>query len=344
MFLISVKCEYENNIKRQLRMYYNENITIFTEDDIDDQKKFKDYRFVITEYNKETIDYFTNQGKYVIVFNDKENSRDSYKNNNLYYCDTEEELINTIKKIGISKKKSIKTEILGLSMAILLITIIAPIILNNNPVDKQSSKTNKVKEQESKRNIKIADKSQNYLFLGDSITDFYKLEDYYPKDLPVVNSGISGNKTYDILNDMENRVYKYNPTKVFLLIGTNDLSERTDPEIVNNIADIVKKIHEHRKNAQVYVESIYPVNNKTEGNDIVLDWMVGTRDNKRIIKLNKMIRENSKEYDYTYLDFHSLLKDEDGLLKLEYTIDGLHISDEGYKLITKEIMKIINNE
>ena len=54
----------------------------------------------------------------------------------------------------------------------------------------------------------------NYLFLGDSITDFYDLDEYY-KDLPVVNSGVSGNTTADILNDMKNRVYNYNPSKYF---------------------------------------------------------------------------------------------------------------------------------
>ena len=69
---------------------------------------------------------------------------------------------------------------------------------------------------------RLEDDYTNYLFLGDSITDFYDLDKYY-EGLPVVNSGISGNTTEDILNDMKNRVYNYNPSKVFLLIGTNDL-------------------------------------------------------------------------------------------------------------------------
>ena len=79
----------------------------------------------------------------------------------------------------------------------------------------------------------VYESDDNFLFLGDSITDFYPLEEYYD-NLPVVNSGISGNKTTDILNDMETRVYQYNPTKVFLLIGTNDL-DMTSEDITSLI-------------------------------------------------------------------------------------------------------------
>ena len=77
--------------------------------------------------------------------------------------------------------------------------------------------------------IKV-ESNDNFLFLGDSITDYYPLEEYYD-NLPVVNSGIAGNKTTDILSNMKERVYQYNPTKVFLLIGTNDI-DSNDKDIV----------------------------------------------------------------------------------------------------------------
>ena len=72
--------------------------------------------------------------------------------------------------------------------------------------------------------------------------------------------------------------------------------------------------------------------------------MVAERNNDRIKGINKVLKENSKKYDYTYLDLYSKLEGEDGLLKLDYTVDGLHISDEWYKLITKEIMKVIEGK
>lgn len=60
------------------------------------------------------------------------------------------------------------------------------------------------------------------LFLGDSLTARYDLNKYYAKYY-TVNSGIGGNITTNILDDMDKRVYKYKPKKVFLLIGINDL-------------------------------------------------------------------------------------------------------------------------
>ena len=62
----------------------------------------------------------------------------------------------------------------------------------------------------------------NIVFLGDSITQGYNLSNYF-NNYPVINSGISGNTTRDVLNDMYGRVYQYNPSKVVILIGTNDI-------------------------------------------------------------------------------------------------------------------------
>lgn len=179
----------------------------------------------------------------------------------------------------------------------------------------------------------------NYLFLGDSITDFYDLDKYY-EDLPVVNSGVSGNQTTDILNDMKNRVYRYNPSKVFLLIGINDyLDDRTDDEIVDNIKKIIELIKKNRPYAKIYLESIYPVN-KTDNDKISLS-MVSIRDNDRVVETNKKLKQYCDEKKITYIDLYSKLVDDEGNLKLDYTKEGLHLSDDGYKVVTEEISKYI---
>ena len=176
---------------------------------------------------------------------------------------------------------------------------------------------------------------ENVLFLGDSITDFYDLEKYYP-DNNVVNSGISGDVSDDILNDMYNRVYRYNPSKIFLLIGTNQIPKGdSDDEIVDDIKRIITNIHDNRSITKIYVESIYPVNkelNKT---------MVSTRDNERIVELNKKIKEEVKDIKYVeYINIYdSLLKD--GVLNDEYSEDGLHLNDKGYEIVTNILKKYI---
>ena len=180
--------------------------------------------------------------------------------------------------------------------------------------------------------------NDNFLFLGDSITDFYPLEEYYD-DLPVVNSGISGNKTTDILNNMKERVYQYNPSKVFLLIGTNDL-DSLDEDIVditfNNIKEIIEEIKENRSKASIYVESIYPVNSNIENNT------VSNRTNEKIKALNKKISKYCNDETCKYINLYNDLLDEEGNLKEEYTEDGLHLNSLGYVVITRELLPYMN--
>ena len=176
----------------------------------------------------------------------------------------------------------------------------------------------------------------NYLFLGDSITDFYDLDKYY-NDLPVVNSGISGNTTDDILNDMKKRAYQYNPSKVFLLIGTNDLiHNKSNEEIVEKVEKIIEEIKENRSKAEIYLQSIYPVNYKLS------PYMVKNRKNDDIKEINEKLEDYCEDNDITYIDMYDLLKDKDDNFSSEYTKDGLHPNDDGYEVITKELKKYLD--
>ena len=170
---------------------------------------------------------------------------------------------------------------------------------------------------------------ENIVFLGDSITEFYDLKKYYPNH-SIVNSGISGNKTTDILENLEERVYRYNPSKIFLMIGTNDLQESIkEEEIIDNIIKIIEKIQTNRKFAKIYVESIYPVNHNVE-NEISQN-----RKNESIQFINKKIESYCKKKKITYLNVYKELQDHDGNLKEIYTKDGLHLNQKGYTFLTK---------
>ena len=183
---------------------------------------------------------------------------------------------------------------------------------------------------------------ENILFLGDSITDFYDLKKYFP-DRKTVNSGISGNTTQDILDDMENRAYRYNPSHVFLLIGINDLAEKESVDkIVSNIEEIVKGLKENLPKSKIYLESIYPINNGDE--DKINHAMVKNRDNEDVRDINSKLKKFAKNVNITYIDMYKKLENENKDLKLEYTVEGLHINDEGYKKITWEINKVLKEK
>ena len=201
----------------------------------------------------------------------------------------------------------------------------------------------KDKVEKAKKNpyeIEVAP-TDNFVFLGDSITEYYPLQELFD-GLPVVNSGVAGYTTEDILNVLDTKVPIYNPTKVFILIGTNDIQqEKTSDEIVKNIEKIVDMILKKRPHVRIYIESIYPINNTD--NEKISHGMVGKRTNDKIKEINKKLKEYCKNNDYTYIDMYSELVDKDGNLDLKYTTEGLHISDLGYLKITKVLYEYLND-
>ena len=226
--------------------------------------------------------------------------------------------------------KNIKEKIIlhkyYLIIIIILIIIILILLLTKNTSDFVNPYEIKVES------------NDNFLFLGDSITDYYPLEEYYD-NLPVVNSGIAGNKTTDILSNMKERVYQYNPTKVFLLIGTNDL-DSNDKDIVNttfnNIKKIIKRIRKNRSDATIYVESIYPVNSTIVNNT------VNNRNNNKIKKLNQKLSSYCNDNNCTYINLFNDLVDSKGNLKSNYTEDGLHLNSLGYVVVTRCLLPYLN--
>ena len=214
------------------------------------------------------------------------------------------------------------------------------LLLRTNNLDSSVDSLNTTIEENKKDYEKqietLKEDYTNYLFLGDSITYYYDLDKYY-EGLPVVNSGISGDTTEDILNDMKGRVFDYNPSKVFLLIGTNDLiHDISVDDIVSNIEKIIDEINSNKPQTQIYVESVYPVNDNLD------EDMVDVRNNDDIMKINEKVKEYCDKNDYIYINMYDKLLDDDGNFNEEYTDDGLHPNSRGYEVITDEIKKFLD--
>lgn len=244
--------------------------------------------------------------------------------------------VNEVTKYKSKEKKNIK----GILIAILIIVVILGFIFFC--VFSVSSLINNKKNDEKPVKVVETIVDENILFLGDSITEMYHLDDYY-EDYHVVNSGVGGNTTQDILDDMEGRVYRYNPSKVFLLIGTNDMClDKYKDDIPEHIQEIISLIKKNRKYAKIYIESIYPINNTDD--DKINHKHVSDRTNEHIKELNKEIKKIAKEEGITYINMYDILVDEDNQLNIDYTDEGLHISEKGYDVITNELLKYIKDE
>lgn len=179
----------------------------------------------------------------------------------------------------------------------------------------------------------------NILMLGDSITEMYDLNEFYGEDKLIVNSGISGNRADAILNDLKARAYIYNPSKVFLLIGINDIlwDEASEDYVYEKTIEIVEHVKEKLPNTKIYIESIYPINSEMNNHFDTVDI---DRVKSTVVGVNDKLKTYSKENpDIKYIDLYNELLGDNDELNMTYSDDGLHPNEEGYKIITDILKK-----
>lgn len=220
---------------------------------------------------------------------------------------------------------------------IVLIILIVGIIIGYNLKEPEKEVVSKKVIVEKGKTTNEILKKDNIVFLGDSITEYYPIDEIF--NLPIINSGKSGYKTDQIIPELKELVYQYNPTSVYILIGTNDFRDEDDDKLVNeveeNIVKIVENIQKYRSKAKIYIQSIYPVNRTIKNNS------ANHRQNDEIIEVNNYLKEYCEKEHLTYIDMYNKLVDEDGNLSKEYTNDGLHPNELGYSRISRELLPYI---
>lgn len=201
-----------------------------------------------------------------------------------------------------------------------------------NPTD--NTNDNKKDDKEESEPEK---KEERYLFLGDSLFYKYNISEYF-LGYDVIDSGVDGITAKETLEDLDNRVYQYNPTTVFILLGTNDIGKGYTPiETFEYLKEIIEKIQMNKPEITVNVVSLLPINNTT--NPKIQSWIYENRSNEKIDEVNEYLEKYCDENKLNYINVHDKLQDENGQFKLQYTTEGLHITEIGYYHITMELLK-----
>ena len=172
------------------------------------------------------------------------------------------------------------------------------------------------------------------VFMGDSITDGWKLNEYFPNQ-PYVNRGISGQTTSQMLIRFRPDVIDLKPRVVVILAGTNDISFNTGPISIEAIAGNIQSMAElaRANGINVVLSSILPVSDYNKNKDGVAIVRTVLRPPAQILQLNDWMKKYCAENGFVYLDYFAATVDDKGLLKAEIANDGLHPNAEGYKLM-----------
>ncbi|WP_286833417.1 GDSL-type esterase/lipase family protein [Sphingobacterium sp. UBA7038] len=210
--------------------------------------------------------------------------------------------------------------------ALLLVVKIIPIVGFSQQVD--SLRTPEIFSSQIAMFNGMPMDTESVVFLGNSIT-FWGNWTERLQNMTVKNRGIAGDNTYGVLERLDG-ILVHKPKLIFLMIGVNDLAQGFPDElIVHNINKIVDRIQQQSPTTELVLQSLLPVN-PTMGK-----LSSHTQHAGRIPGLNCMLKGIAKTKGAHYLDLYSQFVDSDGYLRKNLTWDGVHLTEEGYKIWVK---------
>ncbi len=132
------------------------------------------------------------------------------------------------------------------------------------------------------------------VFVGNSITNMHSWFEAFGSHQEVIGRGNSGGLTTEVIANLESYIDS-KPSKLFLMIGTNDISTGVSAEVnANRVIALVKRIRVESPETAIYIETILPRSNNAkpayeDNNTILKNWVAGLNDPKvQIINLSQV--------------------------------------------------------
>ncbi|MEI8299692.1 MAG: GDSL-type esterase/lipase family protein [Pseudomonadota bacterium] len=175
------------------------------------------------------------------------------------------------------------------------------------------------------------------VFMGDSITEFWKPASPAFFGPGVLDRGISGQVSGQMLLRFQADVVALQPKVVHILAGTNDAAGNTGPQrpvdVENNLRAMVELAGVHH--IRVVLGTIPPADH--------FFWQQGLDPRVRIAEVNAWIRAYAKEKRLGLVDYYAALATADGALAAELSNDGVHPNQAGYAVMEKLARPVLDS-
>lgn len=188
-------------------------------------------------------------------------------------------------------------------------------------------------------------KKGQILFTGSSLMEQFPIDELKMNmdvDKIIYNRGIGGFTTDEFLENIDLMLLEPEASKVFINIGTNDINEMFGAngtwldKLINNYDAILAQLKEKQPNCEVYMMAYYPANI-----DVITEkniFFAKTRTLENMQKANDAVKALAEKYGYHFIDVNEGLADENGLLKREYTVEGVHMYPAAYVQVLKNLI------
>lgn len=178
----------------------------------------------------------------------------------------------------------------------------------------------------AEENKNYADYEVDIAFIGDSLTDGYDVEKYYP-EYKVENRGIGGDTTHGLLARLDVSVYQLKPKVIVMLIGANNFDTMLD-----DYEQIIIGIKENLPETKLVICSLTSMGGEHWG-----------KNNHKAILNNVQIKAYAEKHECPYIDLYTaLLNIETNEIYEHYTTDGGHLTAAGYEVFTSCVKPVVD--
>lgn len=182
---------------------------------------------------------------------------------------------------------------------------------------------------------------------GSAQAEDFTTEDYYSDSVFFGDSIIGGIDDYGFLSSVVagnnltttkavsevGKVADFNPDKVFIMVGLNDVNfgTKSADSIAEDLITLAGEVKESCSSADIYILSLLPVTSGFEAKD------TNQITQSAIDDVNDSVSVLAASSGYSYIDVASAYKNADGYMDSEYTTNGMNISHDYYPYLLNSI-------
>lgn len=160
------------------------------------------------------------------------------------------------------------------------------------------------------------------------------------ENITLYNRGFSGFTTRQFQEVLDVAVYELQPSHVFINIGTNDMntSDYTLEGLLERYEAILRGIQENVPGVKLTLLAYYPLCEELMGQEPHNKALLAWRNNRAVQQANQGVKALAEKLGLAFIDCNKGLVDEQGFLKQEYTVEGIHMFANGYAQVLKELL------
>ncbi len=183
------------------------------------------------------------------------------------------------------------------------------------------------------------------LFTGSSLAEQFPINELLPNQ-SIYNRGVGGFVIDEFLENIDTLIFDLEPSKLFINIGSNDIGLPTYDQntLMTKYQKVLDLIHDKLPQCQVYMLSYYPVNadKKSFIPEEEKAFIFASRTNASINKANKALSLLASKNNARYIDVNTCLLNDDGVLREDYTVEGIHLWPKAYARVLEVLLPYLN--